>query len=114
MANNFAPDSKIPLFEESRDTGKFLAQNEKPSGKRVFGATGWYTPTEMMAAVEKVSGQKATFKSVPTHVFAGFLPPPLAKEIPETFDFIKDYHYYGSGAEEALTESLKVKPSSKI
>lgn len=112
MANNWAPDTKVPLYEVGKDTGKFvagiLAQPEKPSGKQFFGATGWYTPTEMVAAIEKVSGEKVTFSSVPDQVYEGFLPPAIAKELTETFVFIREYAYYGPGAEEGVADALKV------
>ena len=113
MANNLKPDTKIPLFEEDKDTGKFvagiLANIPKPSGRRVFGATDWYTPTDMVSTIEKVSGKKTTFTSLPDEVFESFLPPSIAKELQETFAFIREHAYYGPGAEEGLSESLKVK-----
>lgn len=112
LANNLAPDTKVPLYEVNNDTSKFvagiLAQTEKPSGKRVFGATGWYTPTEMVATIEKVSGKKVTFSSVSDQVYEGFLPPNIAKELTETFAFIREFAYYGPGAEEGVAESLKI------
>lgn len=112
LANNLAPDSKLPLYEVNNDTGKFvagiLAQAESLSGKRVFAATGWYTPTEMMATIEKVSGKKVTFSSLPDQVYEGFLPPAVAKELMETFAFMREFPYYGPGSEEGLAESLKI------
>ena len=112
MSNNWALDTKVPLYEASKDTGKFvagiLAQAEKPSGKQFFAASGWYTPTEMVATIEKVSGEKVTFSSVPDQVFEGFLPPAAAKELAETFIFIREYAYYGPGAEEGVADTLKV------
>lgn len=116
MANNLATDAQVPLFEETNDTGKWvagiLAQPEKPSGKRVFGASGWYTPVEMMTAVEKVSGQKATFTTVPDQVYAGFLPPNIADELVETFLFLQQYGLFGPGAKEGVAEGLKVRQAS--
>lgn len=94
------------------DTGNFvagiLAHIQKPSGRRIFGASDWYTPTEMVSAIEKVSGKKTTFSSLPDEVFESFLPPAIAKEMAETFRFIDKYAYFGPGAKEGLAESLKV------
>ena len=110
------PDTKIPLFEEEEDTGKFvagiLAHVGQPSGQRIFGATDWYTMTDAAATIEKISGKKTTFTSLPDEVFKGFLPPQLATELVETFSFIHEYAYFGAGAEEGLTESLKVRMST--
>lgn len=93
------------------DTGKFvagiLAHIQKPSGRRVFGATDWYTPTDMVSTIEKVSGKKTSFSTLPDEVFEGFLPPAIAKELVDTFRFINEHAYYGPGAK-GLAESLKV------
>ena len=105
-------DTKIPLFEASKDTGKFvagiLAHISKPSGERIFGATGWYTCTDMVSTIEKVSGEKVSYSAVPDEVFQSSLPPNIARELTETFMFMRDYAYFGPKAEEGLTQSLKV------
>ena len=95
------------------DTGKFvagiLAHIQKPSGRRVFGATDWYTPTDIVHTLEKVSGKKTSFSTLPDEVFESFLPPAIAKELAETFRFVNEHAYYGPGAKEGLAESLKVR-----
>ena len=113
MANKFKPGTKIPLLEEVKDTGKFvagiLAHTSKPSGQLVYGASGWFTPTDMVSAIERVSGRKTTFTSLSDETFESFLPPNLAKEMSETFSFIDEYAYFGPGAEQLLEESLAVR-----
>jgi len=104
-------DTEIPLFEEM-DTGKFVAgiltHIPKPAGRRVFGATDWYTPTDMVSTIGRVSGKKTTFSTLPDEVFEGYLPPAIAKELAENFRFIDEFAYYGPGAKEGLADSLKV------
>lgn len=106
-------DTKMPLFDADNDTGKFvagiLAHISKPAGQFVYGATDWYTPIDVVSTIEKVSGKKTTFTSVPDEVFEGFLPPQTAKELAGTFKYIRDFGYYGQRGEQILTQSLSVK-----
>ena len=105
----------MPLFDVD-DTGKFvcgiLLQQSKLLGERVFGATDWYTPQQVIETIEKVSGKKAAYQALSNEVFKSILPPVLAEELTETLIFIKDYAYFGPGAEQGLTESLQVTSST--
>ena len=102
----------MPLFDTD-DTGKFVAgillQHPNLLGQRIFGATDWYTPQQIVSTIEKVSGKKANYQALPNEVFKSYLPPQIAEELAETFLFMKDCHYYGPGAEKGLTDSLKVR-----
>ena len=104
----------MPLFDTD-DTGKFVAgillQPSKLLGQRVFGATDWYTPKQIVSTLEKVSGKKANYQTLSDEVFKSFLPPVMAEELSETLNFISDYAYFGPGAEQGLTKSLQVTSS---
>ena len=106
----------MPLFDTD-DTGKFVAgillQPSKLRGQRIFGATDWYTPQQVISAVEKFSGKKARYQALPDEVFKSFLPPVIAEELVETLIFMRDYSYYGPEAEQGLTKSLQVTPSAQ-
>ena len=106
----------MPLFDTD-DTGKFvsgiLLQPSKLLGQRIFGATDWYTPQQIISAVEKVSGKKARYQALPDEVFKSFLPPVMADELAETLIFMRDYSYYGPEAEQGLTKSLQVTSSTQ-
>ena len=106
----------MPCFDTD-DTGKFVAgillQPSKLLGQRIFGATDWYTPQQIVSTFEKVSGKKATYQALPDEVFKSFLPPVMAEELVETLIFMRDYAYYGPGAEQGLKESLQVAPSTQ-
>ena len=101
----------MALFDTD-DTGKFVAgillQPSKLLGQRIFGATDWYTPKQIISTLEKVSGKKATYQALSDEVFKSFLPPVIAEELTETLIFTRDYAYYGPGAEQGLTKSLQV------
>ena len=111
MAWPFKPTERQPLFDTD-DTGKFVAgillQGSKLLGQRVFGATDWYTLSQVVAAIEKVTGKKAKYQEISHEVFKSFLPTQMATEMSETFLFMRDYAYYGPGAEQGLIDSLKV------
>ncbi|KAL9596334.1 MAG: hypothetical protein Q9179_004653 [Wetmoreana sp. 5 TL-2023] len=109
---NLHPDTNMPLFDASADTGKFVAgimlNRDKTMGKDVYGATGWYTPTEIANTIQEVSGKKTVFQEVPDEIFKRFLPEAVGQELMETFMLIKDFGYYGEGGREILEESLKI------
>lgn len=111
LAWNLSPRDKMPLFDTD-DTGKFVAgillQPSGRLGQRVFGATDWYTVEQIVSTIEKVSGKKVKYQELSDEVFKSFLPAEIAEEMTQTLMFMKDYAYYGPGAEEALVESLKV------
>lgn len=106
----------MPLFDTD-DTGKFIAgillQPSKLLGQCIFGATDWYTPQQIISTFEKVSGKKATYQALPDEVFKSFLPPVMAEELTETLIFMRDYAYYGPGAEQGLKNSLQVTSSTQ-
>ncbi|KAL8725961.1 MAG: hypothetical protein Q9166_007038 [cf. Caloplaca sp. 2 TL-2023] len=108
---NLHPDTQIPLFDAAADTGKFAAgillNLPETLNKDIYAATGWYTPTDIVNAIQEVSGKKTTFTEVPDEVFKGFLPEAIGEEMMETLMLVKDYAYYGPGGDKILEESLK-------
>lgn len=107
------PDTKIPLFDAAGDTGKFVAaillNPSELLNKDVYAATGWYTPTDIVNAIEKFSGKKTTFNELPDETFRSYLPEAIGQEMMETFMLVRDYAYYGPGGDKILAESLKVR-----
>lgn len=116
LAWNLSARDKMPLFDTD-DTGKFVAgillQPSGRLGQRVFGATDWYSVEQIVSTIEKVSGKKVKYQEVPDEMFKSFLPAEIAEETTQTLIFMREYAYYGPGAEEALVESLKVCPVLK-
>ncbi|KAI4225524.1 MAG: hypothetical protein L6R36_003830 [Xanthoria steineri] len=108
---NLHPDTKIPLFDAAGDTGKFVAaillNPSELLNKDVYAATGWYTPTDIVNAIEKFSGKKTTFNELPDETFRSYLPEAIGQEMMETFMLVRDYAYYGPGGDKILAESLK-------
>ncbi|KAL8915322.1 MAG: hypothetical protein Q9171_000192 [Xanthocarpia ochracea] len=108
---NLHPDTKIPLFDAANDTGKFAAgillNPSELLNKEVYAATGWYTPTDIVNAIEKFSGKKTTYHQVPDETFKTFFPEAIGEEMMETFMLVRDYAYYGPGGDKGVAESLK-------
>ena len=111
LAWNLSLRDRMPLFDTD-DTGKFVAgillQPSRQLGERIFGATDWYTVEQIVSTIEKVSGKKVKYQELPDEVFKSFLPAEIAEEMTQTLMFMREYAYYGPGADEALEESLKV------
>ncbi len=110
---NLHPDTQIPLFDAAGDTGKFVAaillNPSELLNKDVYAATGWYTPTDIVNAIEKFSGKKTTFNELSDETFRSFLPEAIGLEMMETFMMVRDYAYFGPGGDKILAESLKVR-----
>ncbi|KAG8163199.1 hypothetical protein KVR01_006496 [Diaporthe batatas] len=75
-----ALDAPFPVFDAGEDTGKWVKaivlQREKLLGKRVYAATAYLTPLEMIAGFKKVfpqAGASASFLSTSHEQFVGAL-----------------------------------------
>lgn len=111
--------SPIPLFATQPDTGKFvkaiLLNREKTLGKRIYGATAYYTPEEIVnefkeAYPEAGKGAKAVeipheaFKKGMAHTGA---PEFVQEEMLQNMRMMPEYGYYG-GAKLDESHSVRV------
>jgi hypothetical protein len=82
-------DAPIPLFDAEDDTGKFVngifLNREKLLGERIYGATAYYTPTQIIEEFKqsypKVA-DKASYNELPPDVYKGILG---SMGLPESF-----------------------------
>ncbi|KAI5826197.1 NmrA-domain-containing protein [Schizophyllum commune Tattone D] len=100
-------DAPIPLFAAERDTGKFVKamflKREEVLGKRVYGATGYITPLEILDAFKKVypaAGKDVAFQRLPNEAFKGILasmglPEPIQEEMLQNMRLVYEFGYYG-------------------
>ncbi|TRM68560.1 hypothetical protein BD626DRAFT_534561 [Schizophyllum amplum] len=100
-------DAPIPLFAAEHDTGKFVKaiflKREDTLGKRVYGATAYTTPLQILDAFKKVypvSGKEAQFHRLPNDMFKGILgsmgmPDFAQEELLQNMRLIYEYGYYG-------------------
>jgi NmrA-like family len=114
-------NSPIPLFDTENDSGKFvkaiLLNREKVLGARIYGATDYYTPEQIIAdfqAIKSTDGQGGGAKQVPEAMFKKILaskglPEPLQEEMLENMLLMPQFGYYGGAdLKESLAVSLKV------
>lgn len=99
-------DTQVALFDTASDTGKYvtgiLSQDpQSVNGLYVPAVSQWITPSEIVATISEVSGTEVKFQSVPEKVWEGLLPMPekAAHELAENMVLVRDYSYYGKGAE---------------
>lgn len=100
-------DSPIPLFAAEHDTGKFVKaiflNKQKTLGERVYGATDYYTPTQIVETFKELFptvGKDATFKRLPDAAFKGILaatgaPEPIQEEMLQNMRLMPEFGYYG-------------------
>jgi hypothetical protein len=100
-------DAMFPLFDAAEDSGKFVvaAMKTTPSGKRIFEATDYYTPTRIVDEFSEVKGVQAKFVQVTPEQYTSHLPPAVAQEFLENHLLIDSPGYYGG---ESLDGSLAV------
>lgn len=106
--------AKFPLFDVAEDTGKFvnaiLKNAAKLNGKQVLAATAYYTPRQIVADFEEVSGHKMRYIQISGEQFKSYLPKFMAEEMFENLVLLDTAGYYGGvGLEESL-DLLDEKP----
>lgn len=127
-AYNFAlpipTDSPIPLFDVSEDTGKFvkaiLLNREKVLGARIYGATDYYTPKQIISTFQEVKpedGSGGNAIQVPEDKFKAIL---ASKGLPETAQnellqnmlLMSQFGYYGGADLKESKAILEEPPTS--
>ena len=110
-------DAPIPFFDAEADTGKFVKamflNHEKVLGKRIYGATAYYTPTEIVDQFKEVfpnTGKKTAFSELPGDVFKNILgsmgtPEPIQEALLQNMRLLSEFGYYGG---DSLDSSLAV------
>ncbi len=106
------PDTKVPMLDVVADTGKFVAaallKGPSTDPKRIMGVSEWNSPNDIAAAMKEINGKDVKFTEVDGDTFMQFLPPATAKELTENFLLIRDYEYFGPGAQTESKASIEV------
>ena len=101
--------SHVPLLDTDTDTGKFtkgmLLNQKKVEGKRILGATAYYSPTQIIEEFKAVKPQDtegAVTVEIPGAVFKGILgkasmPEKIHEEMLQNMQLMADggFGYYG-------------------
>ncbi|KAL1761599.1 hypothetical protein FB107DRAFT_244810 [Schizophyllum commune] len=97
-------DAPIPLFAAEFDTGKFVKaiflKREETLGKRVYGATAYTTPIQIVDGFKKVFGTDAVYKrqTGDEHkaTLAGYgYPEAIQEELLQNMRLVYEFGYYG-------------------
>ncbi|CAN9110883.1 unnamed protein product [Alternaria alternata] len=96
----FHPDTRIPMLDVPTDFGKFvascLADPKATIGKHVLAVSAWVTPLDVCAAVVSVTGKSCEFREVADEEWKS------GQELLENMIMIKEWAYYGPGADEGV------------
>jgi uncharacterized protein YbjT (DUF2867 family) len=100
----------VPLLDTAGDTGKFvkgiLLNREKTLGKRIYGATDYYTLGQMVEQFKELypeAGKTAKIAELPHQVFKDILgksgmPEEEAEELLQNMRLMNEYGYYGGAS----------------
>lgn len=118
-------DAPIPLFNAEEDTGKFVKgiflNNDKLLGERIYGATAYYTPTQIMEEFKRSYpkvADKASYTELPGEVYAGILgsmglPERFQTEMVENHQLFSVAGYYG-GAKLDSSHAVSISSSLRV
>lgn len=106
--------TQVPLFNPARDTGTFVGgilgsdHPEDLDGKWIQAVSEWSTPSRIVSEMSQVLGREVKFNPVAAEVYIKFLPEAVAQELTENMVLIRDYSYYGPGAEKKQGDSDQI------
>ncbi|KAE8391275.1 hypothetical protein BDV23DRAFT_193322 [Aspergillus alliaceus] len=110
-------DAPVPLFAAEFDTGKFVKaiflKRDTTLGKRIYGATKYSTPAEMVSTFQKVfpeAGKDARFNQLSHEAFKGIMastgaPEIIQEEMLQNMRLMPEFGYYGG---DALEPSISI------
>ncbi|KAH7087084.1 hypothetical protein FB567DRAFT_526880 [Paraphoma chrysanthemicola] len=103
LFNFVSAETKLPLIDTARDTGKWiaaiLADFPKYEGKVLSAATELYSFNQIVDAMSKASGKPVAYNQLPEQAWRSFLPPTMQDNVAEMMQFFQDYGYYGEDTE---------------
>lgn len=109
-------ETQVPMLDPGTDTGTYVAailagsieDTKALDGKSVRAVGEWCTPAQIVGTLKEKTGQDVQFKQIPADVYEGFLPKPVAKDLTEMMEYIRDYSYFGKGSEKEQAENDKI------
>ncbi|KAI9838861.1 MAG: hypothetical protein M1819_004068 [Sarea resinae] len=124
-ASTFTPTTPVPLLSPGTDTGLFVSSllSHYPAtlGTSILGASGWYTPAQIVDTITAVSGQKCTYTQLSEAQLkaglmaqgqagagGGGMSEEKAEEIVENFRLVTEWGYFGPGGKEGVEDSIKL------
>ncbi|KKY22660.1 putative family transcriptional regulator [Phaeomoniella chlamydospora] len=117
--------TKVPLFSPRDDTGPYvvgaLVLSAAADGAFIQAVSDWKTPAEIVSVITHYNRgtPEVQFKELPADVWAKFLPLPehAQIEMAENMILVKDWSYFGKGAEKLqkeIDEKFLLKGEKKV
>lgn len=109
-----AESTQVPLLDAAKDTGVYVGgilgypEPSKLDGKSIQAVSEWSTPAKIVADMTEVIGREIKFNPISAEFMMKMVPGPAAEELTENMVLIRDFSYYGPGAEKEQAESDKV------
>lgn len=99
----------VPMMNIKTDTGLYVASlftaGEKANGAYVQGVSEWLHPESIVSTLSKITGQNIIWNETEMSVEIADKLPKIPAEMMENMILIRDWSYYGVGAEERQGES---------
>ena len=114
-----AESTWVPLHDIRKDTGLFTVglfeAGSAANGVHVQGTSEWMHPQEIVDTLSKIKGKEIKFVEVPASVDSiSKIGNRIVEELQENMLLIRDWSYYGKGAEKRQAKSDKyLVPGSK-
>lgn len=114
--------AKVPLIDIANDTGTYVgallsADPKTVDGLRAQAVTEWITPNQIARTLSEVTGKPFQYNEVTSEAFGSFLSPAISTRMAEMMESLRDYSYFGKGAEKnqsRLDEQLGIKEKSSL
>ena len=101
----------VGMIDIRNDTGRFVAgiweAGSAADGVYVQGVSEWVHPKQISEAISNKTGQKIEFRQTEMTVEQADQMPKIPAELMENMMLIRDYSYFGKGAEKKQDESDK-------
>lgn len=95
--NTMKPDLKIPCIDVANDFGQFFCtvvkSPEKYEKEPLYAASGIYSFEDFLKDIHESTGKRVDYIHMDADKFKSFLPPSIATDITEMFEFYNDFGF---------------------
>ena len=107
-----ADKTRVPYID-AVDSGMYVAGimlqgAEKMNGVKILGTADWLSPTEILDQASREIGMEIKFQQVSPEAFQEKLPPAIGAALTANMVWMRDYGFFGPGAEATQPESDRV------
>lgn len=97
VVNTMKPDLKIPCIDVANDFGQFFCtvvkSPEKYEEKPLYAVSVVYSFEDFLKDIHESTGRRVDYIHIDADKFKSFLPPSIATDITEMFEFYNDFRF---------------------